>query len=137
MRASAANAKAAKLISADQNVCQVILNHKVKQGFTGRGVRPSIFVATLYVQPSFLSRLTKGFVVVGVAATAILNAVHVVVIVNHFVEQGRAHILNGSCKCSCANVDFMRATQLGNPRIIIQGEMPIGSWRGLNGDGWS
>ena len=79
----------------------------------------------------------ESFVVVGVSSAAVLNSVFVVVIMNHFVEQGSAYIFDWSCKRSCADVDFVRVANGRNPCVIIEGEMTVSFRGGLNGDGRS
>lgn len=74
-------------------------------------------------------------VVVGIAAAAILNAVDMVVIVNHFVQKGCGNLFNGSGERSGTDVDLVRAADLGDPSVFPQREVTVGFWRGLNSDG--
>ena len=76
-------------------------------------------------------------VVVGVTATAILNAIHMVVVVNHFVKKGCSNLFDGSGQCSGADVDLVRSAQLGNPGVFSQGEVAVGFGGRLDGDGGS
>ena len=96
MSSSLASKKAHAVVSIYQNVGQIVGNHEVDKLFCRLCVRPSILVVVGDAQASCFCRFLEAFVVVGVAATAILNAVHVVVVVNHFMEQGGANLFDGS-----------------------------------------
>ena len=135
--AGLAGVKAHAVVAVDKNVRQTILNHEIEQFFGGGGMRPSVFVAVLYGQSVALCGLLEAFVVVGVAATAILNAAFVVVKVNHFVEHCRADIFNRSCQCARADVDFVCAAKSRHPSVFVQREVSVCFWCALNGDGWS
>ena len=76
-------------------------------------------------------------VVVGVASAAILNALHIIVVVNHFVQQRGSNLFDGSGQCSGADVDFVRAADLGDPSVFPQREVTVGFRGGLDGDGRS
>ena len=95
---------------------------------------PPVFVAMLHYQAVSFGGGFEAAIVVGVAPTAILYAVLVVVVMYHFVKQGRGHFLDGPGQCPGSYVDFVGAAQLGNPCIFPQGEMAVGTRRGLNGD---
>lgn len=109
MRSGLANEEPCAVVSVYQNVSQTVFYYKVEQLLCRLGVRPAVLVAMSDGQPSLFCRLLEAFVVVGIAAATILYAVDVIVIVNHFVQERRADILNRSCKGACANVDFMTA----------------------------
>ena len=82
-------------------------------------------------------RISKLAVVVGVASAAILNALHMVVVVNHFMKKSRNHFLNGAGESTGSNVDLVGSSQFGNPGVFSQGEVSVCLWRGLDGDGGS
>ena len=82
-------------------------------------------------------KLLELAVVVGVASAAILNAIHIIVIVNHLMKESRNHFLDGSGKCSRSNVDFMSAAQFRNPGVFSQREVSVSLGSGLNCDGGS
>lgn len=88
-------------------------------------------------KPIRFSRSLETLVVVGSPSATILYTQDVIVIVYHLMQKGGTDFLNGSCQGSSTNVDFMACSILADPGIISQGEMPIGSWGGLNGDGGS
>ena len=67
---------------------------------------------------AFRCRL-EALVVVGVATAAILNAVFVIEVVHHFMQQRCYHFLNGPRKGSCSYVDFVAVADCGNPCIIL------------------
>ena len=137
MRACAADSESGLLISVYQNVGQSIIQNKFKKLVTWFGVRPSILVAMGNDQTTLFGGFLESLVVVSVASTAILNAIDVVEIMNHFVEKRCHHIFDWSCERSCTDVDFVCAAQLGNPSVAIQGEVPIRLGGALDGDGRS
>ena len=132
---STGNLKSYVLIPVNQNVSETVLQHKVKKSVSGGGVRPSVFVTTLYDKSSGFGCFLEPFVVVGAAPAAILDALLVVVVVNHLVEQSCGDRFDGTGQSPRSNVDFVGSTQLGDPGIFPQREMPIGSGGGLDGDG--
>ena len=95
---------------------------------------PPVFVAVLHYQAVGFGGGFEAAIMVGVAPAAILHAVLVVVVVNHFVKQGRGHVLDRPGQCPGSYVNFVGAAQLGNPGIFPQGEMAVGAGRGLNGN---
>ena len=129
--------EARTVISVYQNVGQSVLDYKVEKLFRWSGARPSVFVAMADGQGSLFCRFLEAFVVVCIAATAILNAVFVVVIVNHIMEQGSANFFDRSRESSCTDVDFVRVADGGNPCIIIECKVTVRARRALNCDGRS
>ena len=123
-----------KLVAAYENVGQTVLQYEVQQFVRGACVAPPVFVAVLHYQAVGFGGGFEAAIVVGVAPAAILYAVLVVVIMYHFVKQGRSYVLDGPGQCPGSYVDFVGAAQLGNPGIFPQGEMAVGAGRGLNGD---
>ena len=137
MCASAGDLEAAELVPIDKNVGQIVLQNHFQKLVARTGDRPTIFLVVIHDQTVSFGGIPKLAVVVGVASAAILNPIHMVVIVNHFVQKGCCHFFNGAGQCSGADVDLVRAAQLGNPGVFSQGEMTVGFWRGLDGDGGS
>ena len=117
--ASAANSEIGLLVSVYQNIGKLVFENKFKKLVARFGVRPSVFVAMCYYQSTLFGGSSELAVVVSVAATAILNAVYVVEIVNHFVKKRCDYVLNRSCERSCSNVDFVSTAELGNPSVTI------------------
>lgn len=137
MCARACDPVTAELVAVEQDVAQVIVQTELEQLVSGGGVRPSIFVAVFYAQATLFRSNLEPLVVVGVAPTAILDAVDVVVVMHHFVKQSGAHALNRTGKGTCADVDFVAHAVLADPCVIPEGEMAVGLGRGLDGDGGS
>ena len=109
MCAGAGYAITEEFISVYQNVAQVVVQTKLQEAVTGTGDCPSVFVVVINYQASRLSCVPKLAVVVGITAAAILDALHMVVVVNHFMQQCGGNLFDGSCQCSGADVDFMCA----------------------------
>ena len=65
-----------------------------------------------------------------------LNAVDIVVIVNHLMQQRCYHALDVPAQGSRTDVDFMGTAQFGNPCIFPKGKVAVCLWCGLDGDGW-
>ena len=126
-----------KLIAAYENVGQAVLQYEVQQLVRGACVAPPVFVAVLHQQPVSFGGNFEASIVVGIARTAILYAVLVVVVMYHFVKQGRGYVLDRPGQRPGSYIDFVGAAQLGNPCIFPQGEMAVGAGRGLNGNGRS
>ena len=76
-------------------------------------------------------------VVVGSPSGTILHTQDVIVVVYHLMQESGTDFLNGFCQGYSTNVDFMACTILADLGVISRGEMTIGSWGGLNGDGRS
>ena len=76
-------------------------------------------------------------VMVGAASGAILHSVHIIVVVNHFVQQSGSNPFDGAGERSGADVDFVRAADLGDPSVFPQREVTVGFRGGLDGDGGS
>ena len=138
--------KAAKKDKAMLNKLKKVIDDKRKEikrvyhfqeVIAGCGDRPTIFLVVIHDQAVRLSCIPELAVVVSVAAAAILNAIHMVIVVNHLVQEGGCHFLNGSGEGSCSNVDLVGAADLGNPGVLPQREVSVGFWRGLDGDGGS
>ena len=138
--------KAAKKDKAMLNKLKKVIDDKRKEikrvyhfqeVIAGCGDRPTIFLVVIHDQTVSFGGIPKLAVVVGVASAAILNPIHMVVIVNHFVQKGCCHFFNGAGQCSGADVDFVSTADLGNPGVLSQREVSIGFWRGLDGDGGS
>lgn len=126
-----------KLVAAYENVGQTVLQYEVQQFVRGACVAPPVFVAMLHYQAVGFGGGFEAAIVVGVAPAAILYAVLIVVVMYHFVKQGRGHFLDGPGQCPGSYVDFVGAAQLGNPCVLTQGKMAVGAGRGLYGDGRS
>ena len=132
--ASAADSEIGLLVSVYQNIGKLVFENKFKKLVTRFGMRPSVFVAMGYDKSALFGGFSEPSVVVSVAATAILNAAYVVVIVNHFVKKCCDYVLNRSCERSGANVDFVCAAELGNPSVTIEGEVSVCFRGALDGD---
>ena len=126
-----------KFISGDENVCQAVFQDKIQQTIAGTSERPAIFRVMLYDQSMGFRFSLKPFVVIGSPSGSVLDAMHIAVQVDHFMEQCSADILNGSCQGPSAYVDLMGTAIGRNPGIFSQGEMAVCSGSALDGDGGS
>lgn len=124
-------------VSSDENVCQAVFQDKIQQIIAGTSERPAIFRMVLDNQSMGLCRLLETLVVVGAPSGSVLDAMHIAVQVDHFMEQCSADILNGSCQGPSAYVDLMGTAIGRNPGIFSQGEMAVCSGSALDGDGGS
>ena len=79
----------------------------------------------------------EALVVIGVASACVLDAVDMAIVMHHLVEQRCTDVFNGPCERTGPDIDLVAAAHDGNPCVISHREMPIRSWRGLNGDGRS
>ena len=104
--------KPGELIPVYENVGQAVLQYEVEKRVAWGSVAPPVFVAVLHDQAVGFGGGFEAAVVVGVPPAAILYAVRVVVIMHHFVKQGRGHFLDGPGQCPGSYVDFVGAAQL-------------------------
>ena len=137
MSTCTSNLEAAELVPIQENVGQVVLQNHFQKLVARTGDRPTILVMVVNDQTMSQGSISELAVVVGVASAAILNALHIIVVVNHLVQESGCHFLNGSGEGSCSDVDLVGAADLGNPGVLSQGEVTIGFWRGLDRDGGS
>ena len=110
--ASASNSKICCFVSVYQNLGESVSQTEFKKQITRRGVRPSVFFAMRYYQSALFGGSSKLAVVVSVAATAILNAVNVIEIMNHFVKKCCNYVLYGARERSGSDVYFVSAAKL-------------------------
>ena len=137
MRACASDLEAAELIPIDKNVTQLVLQNHFQKFVARAGNRPTVLVMMTDNQTVGFSCVPELAVVVGVASAAILNALHMVVVVNHFMKKSRNHFLNGAGESTGSNVDFVCSSQLGNPGVFSQREVSVSLGSGLDRDGGS
>ena len=88
VRAGAGNLKTAELIPIDENVGQVVFQNHFQEVIARSGDCPTILVMMVNDQTMGFGRISKLAVVVGVASAAILNALHIIVVVNHLMQEG-------------------------------------------------
>ena len=134
MSTCASDLEAAELVPIDKNVAQLVLQNHFQKLVARTGDRPTILVMVIDNQAMSQGCISELAVVVGIASAAMLNTIHMVVVVHHLVQQGGCHFLNGSGEGSCSDVDFVGGSQLGNPGVLSQGEVSVGFWRGMDGD---
>ena len=91
----------------------------------------------VYYQTVALCNLFESLVVVGIASARVLDAIDMAVVMNHFVQERSADVLDGPCQCSRADVDFVAVAGNRYPSIIPHREVTVGAGCGLNCDGWS
>ena len=85
MSASSTNLKTSELVSVNQNVGQVIFQNELQKLVAGAGDCPSILVMVIDNQTMSFGSIPELAVVVGVASAAILNAIHMIVVVHHLM----------------------------------------------------
>ena len=107
MGSGAGNPVTVELIPVYQDVAQIIVQTELQKAVTGRGMRPSVFVAMVNNQSAGFGCCLESLVVVGVAPAAVLNAADVIVVVYHLMQQRGAHFFDGARQCSRADIDFM------------------------------
>ena len=137
MGASASDLEAAELVSIQKDVAQFVLQNHFQEVIARSGDCPTILVMMIDNQTMSQGCISEFAVVVCVASAAILNALHIIVVVNHLMQEGCGNLFDGAGEGSCSNVDFVSAADLGNPGVLSQREVSIGFWRGLDGDGGS
>ena len=86
MCACSGNPVAVELISVYQNVAQIVVQTELQEAVTGRGMRPTVFVAVAHAQAARLGGFLKTAVMVCIAPAAILNAVLIVEVMHHLMK---------------------------------------------------
>ena len=137
MSACSSDLETAELIPIDKNVAQFVLQNHFQEVIAWSCDCPTILVMVIDNQAMGESCVSELPIVVGVASAAVLNTLHIVVVVNHLVKKGGCHFLNGSGEGSCSDVDFVSTADLGNPGVLSQGEVSISLGSGLDCDGGS
>ena len=109
MSSGACDPVAAELIPVYQNVGQVIIQTELQQTVTGRGMRPSVFVAVVYYQAACLGCCFESLVVVSVAPAAILNAIYIIVVVYHLMQKSGTNFFYWPCNSAGTQIYLMCA----------------------------
>ena len=91
----------------------------------------------LHDQAVFLCCLFEPLVMIGASSGRVLDPMYIAVKMDHFMKQGGADVLDGSCQGPGSKVDLMGTAVDGNPGILSRREMPIDSGGTLDGDGGS
>ena len=94
MSASSTNLKTAELVSVNENVSQVVLQNELQKLVAGAGDCPAILLMVIDNQTMSFGSIPELAVVVGIASAAILNTIHMVVVVHHLMQQGGCYFLN-------------------------------------------
>ena len=137
VRSCSCNRYAVELIAGDEDIAQIVFEHKGQQLVVWLSDGPAVFFVMAYRQAMTLGNLLEAFVVVGIASARVLDAVDMAVVMHHLVEQRCTDVFDRSCKRTGSDVDFIAAAGDGYPSVVSHGEVPIRSWGGLNSDGRS
>ena len=137
VRSCSCNRYSIEFIAGNENIAQIVFEHKGQQLVIWLSDCPAIFFVVAYCQAMALGNLLEAFVVIGIASACIFDAVNVAIVMNHFVKQRRADIFDRSCKRASPDVYFVAAAHDRDPCVVSHGEVPICSWRGLDSDGRS
>lgn len=131
------NRYAVELIAGDEDIAQIVIEHESQQLIVWLSDGPAIFFVMSHCQTMALGNRLEALVVIGVASAGVLDALDMAVVMHHLMQQRCTDVFNGSCERTGSDVDFITAAGDRNPCIVTHGEVPIRSWRGLNGDGRS
>lgn len=137
VRSCSCNRYAVELIAGDEDIAQIVFEHKSQQLIVWLRDCPAVFFVMAHRQAMALGNLLEALIVVGIASACVLNAVDMAVVMHHLVEQRCADVFDWSCERTGSNVDFIAAAGDRNPCIVSHGEVPIRSRGGLNSDGGS
>ena len=88
MSASASDLEAAELVSVQEDVAQFVLQNHFQEVIARSGDCPTILVVVIDNQTMSQGCISELAVMVGVASAAILNALHIIVVVNHLMQEG-------------------------------------------------
>ena len=118
MCASSSDSVAAVIVTIDENVTKIVVQAELQETVTGAGDCPTVFVVMGNDQTTRFSRYLEFAIVIGVTATAVLNTVGVVEVMNHLMKQCGTDLINGTGKSSRSNIDLMGGAFLADPGII-------------------
>lgn len=136
VRAGSCDLVAAVFVAVDENVGQIVVQAELQQMVAGACDRPAVFVMMFHKETMCDGAVPESSVVVCPSSAAILNAINVIVVMYHLMQQCGADVFNGSCQGSGAQINFVGRAVLADPGIISEREMPIGLGCGLDGDRW-
>ena len=80
MSACSSDLETAELVPIDQDVGQVILQNHFQKLVARTGDRPTVFLVVIDDQAVSFGGIPELSIVVGVTSTAILNALHIIVV---------------------------------------------------------
>lgn len=122
-------------VAVDQNVAKIIIQAELQKTVTGACDCETVLGVMIHNQTMCFCAVTETAIVVSTSTGTVLDSQNIIVVVHHLMQQCGADFFNGAGKGTCSDVDFMGGTLLADPGIIPQGEVAIGSGRGLDGDG--
>lgn len=102
-----ADLEAAELIAVNQDVGQVVFKNQVKQCFAWLSMAPAVPFAVSNDEASGFGCLLETLVVIRPAAAAILDAVLVVPVMAHLMQERRADVFNWAGKRPSTDIDLM------------------------------
>lgn len=137
VRSCSCNRYAVELIAGDEDIAQIVFEHKSQQLIVWLSDGPAVFFVMAHRQTMALGNFLKALVVIGIASARVLDSVDMAVVMHHFVQQRCTDVFNGSCERTGPDIDFIAAAGDGYPSVISHREVPIRSWGGLNSDGGS
>lgn len=137
VRSCSCNRYAVELIAGDEDIAQIVFEHKGQQFIVWLSDGPAVFFVMAHRQTMALGNLLEALIVVGIASACVLDAVDVAVVMHHLMQQRCADVFDWSCERTGSDVDFIAAAGDGYPSIISHREVPICSRGGLNSDGRS
>lgn len=124
----------AAFVPVDENVGQVIVQTELQETVTGTGDGPTVFIVVFHQKAMGLCAVTESPVVVCPASGTVLDAIYVIVVVHHFVQQCGGDLFDGTGQGSGTNIDFVESSPLRNPGVIPEGEMAVGLRCALDGN---
>ena len=90
---------------------------------TGSGDCPAVFVVVLYDQSVLFSAVPEFAVMVCTTTGTILDAIDIVVIVHHLMQQRGGNFFNGSGKGTGSDVDLVCLAVFTDPGVFPEGKV--------------
>ena len=134
MCAGSCDSVAAVFVAVDQDVTQVIVQAELQETVTGACDGPSIFLVVFYDQAVILCAVSESAIVVCASSGAVLDSQEVIMVVHHLMQQCGTDFLNGTGKCTGANVDLVGCALLADPGVLTKSEVAVSLGSGLDGD---
>ena len=109
VRSCSCNRYSVEFVAGDEDVAQIVFEHKSQQLIVWLSDCPAIFFVMAYCQAMALGNLLEALVVIGISSARILDAVDMAIVMHHLVKQRRTDIFDRSCERSSPDVYFVAA----------------------------
>ena len=111
VRSCSCNRYPVEFIAGDEDIAQIVFEHKGQQLIIWLSDCPAIFFVMAHRQAMALGNLFEAFVVVGIASACVFDVVDMAIVMHHLMKQRRTDIFDRSCERSSPDVYFVAAAR--------------------------